>query len=148
MTVARKPKGDKPATYNVHVDVGEVVDSTVGKMPKRRRTLSEAEIREIKQSAAEWNMNKPRRKNAASQAEINKFVADMDEVTLYASAAYGRRPSIRDWQNGKDFFAVNPQRWNGGPYFSIRDVQRIYDLGYRKIIFGGAEGFDVELVMQ
>lgn len=86
--------------------------------------------------------------NPASQEEINKFVEDLDEVTLYASSAYGRRPSVKDWESGKDFKAIAPQRWVGGPYFSIRDAQRIYDLGYRKIIVGGHEGFDIDLVQQ
>lgn len=91
---------------------------------------------------------KRRRKNAASQEEVNKFVADFDSETLYARGAYGRRPTVKDWQAGKDFEALNPERWKGGPYFSVRNAEQIYELGYRRIVFGGAEGFTVDLVMQ
>ena len=67
--------------------------------------------------------------------------------TLYATGAYGRKPTIKDWNDGKDFFAVNPPIWKGTEFFSISEAEFIYDLGYRKIVFGGKEGFDVELVM-
>jgi hypothetical protein len=91
---------------------------------------------------------KRRRKNAVpSMEEIQSFVSAHDAVTLYARGAYGRRPSVKDWENGKDFEAINPDKWNGGPYFSVSNAQAIYDLGSRKIVFGGAEGFDVDLVM-
>lgn len=83
-----------------------------------------------------------------TQAEVNEFVRKMNETTLFAAGAYGRTPKIKDWQNGKDFVALDPPKWEGGRYFSIRDVETIYNLGYRKIVFGGHEGFDVELVMQ
>jgi hypothetical protein len=43
---------------------------------------------------------------------------------------------------------MNPPVWHGGPYFSIRDAERIYDLGYRQIVIGGHDGFTVDLVMQ
>ena len=65
---------------------------------------------------------------------------------LYAEAAYGRAPTIEDWDAGKDFKATNPPIWKGGLYFSIRDVDYIHSLGYRRISIGGAEGFDVDLV--
>lgn len=112
-----------------------------------------AELARMGKLFATKHVQKPPRthgrlKNAASQEEINQFVKQHDAVTLYASGAYGRRPTVKDWEAGKDFMAVNPAVWEGGPYFSIRDVETIYGLGYTKIIFGGAEGFDVDLVMQ
>lgn len=91
-----------------------------------------------------------RRRNAASQDEINAFVRNLEKTTLFAEGAYGRRPTIKDWNAGKDFRVLGdpgPQ-WVGGQYFSNRDAETIYDMGYRRIVFGGAEGFDVELVMR
>jgi hypothetical protein len=86
-----------------------------------------------------------------TKAEVvdSKMARRTNEVsdTLYATGAYGRRPTIKDWKDGRDFFAVNPPIWKGTEFFSIGEAEFIYDLGYRKIVFGGKEGFDVELVM-
>lgn len=125
------------------------------------RELSEAEIRELRNTAAEWRQRAAtvgkqrthavkRRKNAVPpQEEINRYVAKMDREILYATGAYGRKPTVKDWRGGKDFMVVEAgPMWPGGTYFSIRDVEQIYGLGYRKIVFGGTEGFDVDLVME
>lgn len=50
--------------------------------------------------------------------------------TLHATGAYGRKPSMDDWLEGKDFRVAN-----FGPYFSIRDTDRlkadgVYDLKF------------------
>lgn len=124
---------------------------------KAARELSEAEIAALRQSAAEWRqraatavpIKKRRRKNAVpSQEDVNQYVARMDSITVYAAGAYGRKPTVKDWKAGKDFMVVEGgPRWPGGTYFSIRDAEKLYGMGYRKIVFGGGEGFDVELVM-
>ncbi len=80
--------------------------------------------------------------------QVAEYVRQHDKDVLYASGAYGRKPTVKDWEAGKDFRAINPPVWEGGQYFSVRDVERIYALGYTRIIFGGSEGFNVELVMQ
>lgn len=80
---------------------------------------------------------------------MREYVRQHDAETLYASGAYGRKPSIKDWNAGKDFKAFNPgPNWVGGQYFSSRDAETLYGWGYRRIVFGGAEGFTVDLVMQ
>lgn len=79
--------------------------------------------------------------------EMSAHVAKTDREVLYGMGAYGRQPSLADWQDGKDFEAYHPPTWIGGPYFSVRDVDRIYALGYRKIVFGGTEGFIIDLVL-
>lgn len=113
----------------------------------KRRKLSEAEIAGIRQFAADINLKNRSKNPAPTQEEIEAFIAQVDEVTLFAEPAYGRRPSMKDWEGGKDFRAYEP-RWKGGTYFSIRDAQLIYDSGYRKIIIGGTEGFDIDLVVR
>jgi len=96
-----------------------------------------------------------RRKNAigdsedqASMRAMEKHLLAIDSSTLFADGAYGKMPTLADWEAGKDFVALDPPTWKGGRYFSIRDTATIHGLGYRKIVFGGAEGFDVDLVMQ
>ena len=69
-------------------------------------------------------------------------------TVLYAEGAYGRKPTVKDWESGRDFHAINPPIWKGTTYFSISEAEFIYSLGYKKIVFGGKEGFDVELVMR
>ena len=106
---------------------------------------------------------KPRKKNAsrgspkpisgerlkAIDRDVSAHVARMDEEILYAMPSmYGRRTGPTDWEAGKDFIAMNPPVWHGGPYFSVRDAERIYELGYRQIVIGGHDGFTVDLVMQ
>lgn len=114
------------ARYSVHIDMGESVHAG-----------------ERKDNPEPGPAGGP----IATQEEVNEYVRKMDEETLFASAAYGRKPSVKDWESGKDFKA-HGHRWVGGPYFSIRDVDEIYRAGYRKIVVGGTEGFNVELVMQ
>lgn len=80
-------------------------------------------------------------------AKMRAHLDKIDAEVLFASGAYGRAPTLKDWQEGKDFKAYQP-RWAGGPYFSVRDVEAIYAAGYRTIVFGGHEGFNVELVVQ
>lgn len=125
------------------------------KIGKRRtRTALEAEARNKLEKELSIPARVPRKKNVSKErlaqidADMAAHVAKTDSEVLYASSAYGRRPSAKDWQAGKDFMAINPPVWDGGPYFSIRDAERIYEWGYRKIIIGGVEGFDIELVMQ
>jgi hypothetical protein len=48
---------------------------------------------------------------------------------LHAQGAYGRIADIHDWINGKDF-----RVWNG-PYFSIRDIDKLIEDGYYRIDF-------------
>jgi len=50
--------------------------------------------------------------------------------TLHAIGAYGRKPSMDDWLNGKDF-----QIAGFGPYFSIRDKDRLKSDGIWDIRF-------------
>lgn len=119
-------RSENPGEYSVHVDMGEHVHEG-GRNSNPEVGPSGGLI--------------------DTQEEISKFVKRMDRETLYASAAYGRRPRITDWEKGLDFKAHNP-RWVGGPYFSIRDADRIYAEGYRRIVVGGGEGFDVDLVME
>lgn len=81
--------------------------------------------------------------------DMAAHVARLDHEILYAMpSVYGRRTGPKDWEGGKDFIAMNPPVWHGGPYFSVRDAQRIYDLGYRQIVIGGHDGFTVDLVIQ
>ncbi len=88
---------------------------------------------------------KARRRNGVMLAESTR-AAEVTDI-LYAAGAYGRRPSPKDWAEGKDFYAIDPPVWKGTRYFSISEAEFIYGLGYRRIVFGGDEGFDVELVM-
>jgi hypothetical protein len=48
---------------------------------------------------------------------------------LEACGAHGRQANITDWRAGKDFKIL------GGPYFSIRDLQKIKNDGYKYIRF-------------
>ena len=50
--------------------------------------------------------------------------------TLHATGAYGRKPSMDDWLDGKDFRVAN-----FGPYFSIRDVERMKSDGTYDVKF-------------
>lgn len=114
-----------PATYSVHVDMGGSVHSP----------------------ARESNPKDWREGDKEGMAKMRAHLDKVDREVLFASGAYGRHPTLADWEGGKDFKAYQP-RWKGGPYFSIRDVDRIYAEGYRTIAFGGHEGFNVELVVQ
>ncbi len=89
-----------------------------------------------------------RQKNAVETRKTAATWETLASEVLFAEGAYGRKPTIEDWQDGKDFFALNPPIWKGGLYFSIGESDFIYGLGYRKIMFGGHEGFDVDLVME
>lgn len=51
-------------------------------------------------------------------------------MILYAMGAYGREARRSDWAAGKDFKIV------GGPYFSIRDIDKLKIDGYTGIYFG------------
>lgn len=91
-----------------------------------------------------------RKRNPISDAELEAIHLGKTEPVsdvLYAEGAYGRKPTIKDWEAGKDFHAINPPIWKGTTYFSISEAEFIYSLGYHHIIFGGDEGFEVELVM-
>lgn len=50
-------------------------------------------------------------------------------MILHAIGAYGRLANKEDWAKGKDFQVVN------GPYFSVRDTNKIRDDGYTEIQF-------------
>lgn len=56
-------------------------------------------------------------------------------MVLLVEGAYGRAVSLKDWQAGKDF------RIHAGPYFSIRDVDKLKEEGYTRIDFFGKDGF-------
>lgn len=49
--------------------------------------------------------------------------------SLYAIGAYGRKVRFSDWEAGKDF------QIDGGPYFSIRDCEKIKEAGWERIVF-------------
>lgn len=106
------------ARYSVHVDMGKHVHS-----------------------------ENPRKRNGVVLSEGRDRNVELTDV-LYAKGAYGRKPTVKDWEDGKDFEAVNPPIWKGTHYFSIGEAEFIYSLGYKRIVFGGNEGFDVELVMK
>ena len=53
-----------------------------------------------------------------------------DHGIFAATGAYGRVPTEADWIGGKDFHSIQ-----GYAYFSIRDAQRIRDLGFHRIEF-------------
>lgn len=93
---------------------------------------------------------KPRRKNTvASQKDINQHVEALDEVTLYAAPINKTRSGFKGWESGEVFQVVNPLRWTGSPFIRGADAERIYDMGYRKIIvMDGLGGYEVDLVMQ
>lgn len=55
---------------------------------------------------------------------------------VMAKAAYGRQPSATDWLSGKDFRIAN-----GGPYFSIRDADRLQSDGVETVHFLDRDGF-------
>lgn len=98
--------------------------------------------------------NKPPRKSrlknaVASQEEVNRHVEALDEVTLYAAPINKTRSGFKGWARGEVFQVVNPPRWTGSPFVRSADAERIYDMGYRKIIvMDGDGGYDVDLVMQ
>lgn len=105
--------------------------------------------REEEEDARERKKNASPARLKQIDAEMKAHLLKIDQEVLFADGAYGRKPTVKDWEGGKDFHAYHPTGdWVGGPYFSIRDAEKIYALGYRKIVFGGAEGFDVDLVMQ
>lgn len=52
-------------------------------------------------------------------------------MILYAVGAYGREARRDDWAAGKDFFAIAYD----GPYFSIRDIDKLKIGGYTEIHF-------------
>lgn len=52
----------------------------------------------------------------------------MDDY-VFATGAYGHEASGPDWLAGKDFKIVN------GPYFSIRDVEKLKENGIYSIYF-------------
>lgn len=57
---------------------------------------------------------------------------------LFATPAYSREYStlkslMADWNAGKDFAALDGGPWIGGPYFSIRDIKDLKNMGYRWI---------------
>lgn len=51
-------------------------------------------------------------------------------MILYAVGAYGREARRDDWAAGKDFAIAY-----GGPYFSIRDIDKLKIDGYTEIHF-------------
>ncbi len=66
-------------------------------------------------------------------------MAGFNTGMLVVTGAYGREPTLADWQAGKDF------KIKGGPYFSIRDLAQIKDYGTEQIVFLNNRGF-VEFV--
>jgi hypothetical protein len=48
--------------------------------------------------------------------------------TLHIVGAYGREATVKDWSEGKDFKIV------GGPYCSIRDLNRMFAYGFRWVV--------------
>jgi hypothetical protein len=58
----------------------------------------------------------------------------MTAKRVYATGAYGRSAKRADWEAGKDFKFV------AGPYFSIRDVPQMREMGVEEIEFRGAAG--------
>lgn len=69
---------------------------------------------------------------------------------LYATGAYGRKPTIADWTAGKDFRGepLPGEPWIGGPYFSRRDAGILREMGYTEIRFrepGTLIGFRINL---
>ena len=54
---------------------------------------------------------------------------------LVAVGAYGREANESDWLAGKDF------QIQGGPYFSIRDLETIKNDGVTQIIFYNRQGY-------
>lgn len=50
-------------------------------------------------------------------------------MILDACGAYGRQPKLRDWFKGLDFKIIT------GPYFSIRDIEKLKSDGWTEIRF-------------
>jgi len=53
----------------------------------------------------------------------------MQSKVMNATGAYGRKAKLTDYVDGRDFKLVN------GPYFSIRDEDRLRKEGYTEIRF-------------
>lgn len=116
---------------------------------RRRRTLAKHRAeRKVAMEERGRKKNASPEDDAASMAAMRDHLEKIDSEILFAEGAYGRKPTVQDWKNGKDFVALRSDKFVDNMYFNIEDVEMIYDLGYRKIVFGGAEGFDIDLVMQ
>lgn len=50
--------------------------------------------------------------------------------TLNAIGAYGRTANIKDWENGRDFYSLEHER-----YFSVRDILPLKREGWTVIQF-------------
>lgn len=61
-------------------------------------------------------------------------------MILYAIGAYGREAKRSDWAEGKDFKVVH-----NGPYFSIKDIDRLKLNGYTEVQFLDRTGWLVFL---
>jgi len=59
-------------------------------------------------------------------------------MILFAKGAYGREAEICDWRDGRDFSVANQYC---GPYFSIRDVKALQEIGYTEIQFLCSRGW-------
>lgn len=61
-------------------------------------------------------------------------------MILYAVGAYGREAQRSDWAAGRDFKVAHT-----GPYFSIRDIDRLKLEGYTEVQFLDRAGWPIFL---
>lgn len=73
---------------------------------------------------------------------LDRIVGKGAPATMYVVGAYGRQACMKDWQDGKDF-----RIWNG-PYLSVRDLPRIRQNGYEKILFMTQKDGDVHIAFE
>lgn len=140
-------KDDAEETANAELAAWGKMYATKRVVSKRRGAAQKRAMVRLRSKNPEPG---PAGRKIPAQSEIGAFIKELDRITLYAVPIGKVRVGVNAWEAGQVFQAVNPPRWTGSPFFRVSDAQRIYDMGYRKIIImgGAGETFDVDLVMQ